>query len=82
MEIEEIEKHLIAFVQNNILAEELTIQATDELKLVGLDSFSIVEIILFIERKFGFVIPDEQLLPDHFQSIQKIAILVKDYLNQ
>lgn len=80
MEIEIIERELIQFLEKNILSENVNVTAIQELKLAGLDSFSIVEIILFIERKYGFVIPDEHLLPDNFKTIHAIALLVHAYL--
>jgi acyl carrier protein len=80
MEIEAIERELTQFLEKNILTENVKITSDQELKAAGLDSFSIVEIILFIERKFGFVIPDEQLLPENFKTIQAIALLVHTYL--
>jgi acyl carrier protein len=80
MEIEAIERELTQFLEKNILTENVKISSDQELKEAGLDSFSIVEIILFIERKFGFVIPDEKLLPENFKTIQAIAFLVHAYL--
>jgi acyl carrier protein len=47
-----------------------------ELKSIGIDSFSIVEIILFIERKYGVVLRDDQLLPAHFKTVHSIAQLI------
>ena len=82
MDIEAIERELIQFLEKNILSENVKINAGQELKAAGLDSFSIVEILLFIERKFGFVIPDEQLLPENFKTIHSIALLVHTYLTK
>lgn len=80
MEIEAIERELSQFLVKNILTENINITSDQELKVAGLDSFSIVEIILFIERKYGFVIPDEQLIPENFKTIHAIAILVQAFL--
>lgn len=76
MKAQEIEIEMIRFLENNILAKGVKIAPDSELREVGIDSFSIVEIILFIERKYGFVIPDEQLVPDNFRSIKTIAAVV------
>lgn len=80
MEIEAIERELSQFLVKNILTDNINITSDQELKVAGLDSFSIVEIILFIERKYGFVIPDEQLIPENFKTIHAIAILVQAFL--
>lgn len=66
------------YIQNNILAENIQIDATTDLKQAGIDSFSTVEIILFIERKFGVAIPDEKLVPENFKTLQSLAATVLD----
>lgn len=77
MDIQQIEKDIIHFLESNIVNEKCSIPVDQPLRDLGIDSFSIVEIILFIERKYGKVIPDEQLLPDNFKTVQAIAQLVK-----
>ena len=74
--IEEIKTYIV----NNILAEAVQIDATTNLKQAGIDSFSTVEIILFIERKFGVSIPDEKLLTDNFKTLQALAVLVLELM--
>ena len=76
MDIEEVEKSLIKFLENNILGEDLTINSDSSLAEIGVDSYSIVEILLFIERKYGFVIPDDHLKPDNFKNVNSIARIV------
>ena len=51
MDIVTIENEIIQFLEKNILSEGVKITAHEELRKVSIDSFSIVEIILFIERK-------------------------------
>lgn len=74
--IEEIKK----YIQNNILAETVQIDVSTNLKQAGIDSFSTVEIILFIERKFGVSIPDEKLLPDNFKTLHALAATVQELM--
>jgi acyl carrier protein len=73
MDIEEVEKSLIKFLENNILGDEVAIDAKSSLAEIGVDSYSIVEILLFIERKYGFVIPDDYLKPENFNTVNSIA---------
>ena len=68
------------YIENNILAESVQIDADTNLKQVGIDSFSTVEIILFIERRFGVSIPDEKLVPDNFKTIQALAATVVELM--
>lgn len=80
MDLITIENALIKFLKDNILDENVQIDATQDLSEIGVDSYSIVEIVLFIERKFGFVIPDSELKPEHFKNVQSIAKVVLSHL--
>jgi acyl carrier protein len=42
-----------------------------------LDSMSILKTVTFCEEQFGVAIPDEDVLPDHFESVRAIARLVE-----
>lgn len=68
------------YIEKNILAEGVQIAADTDLKQVGIDSFSTVEIILFIERKFGVAIPDEKLIPDNFKTLNALAAVVQELM--
>lgn len=68
------------YIEKNILAEGLQLNAATDLKQAGIDSFSTVEIILFIERKFGVSIPDEKLIPDNFKTLQALAATVLELM--
>lgn len=82
METTAIIEEIKTYIQQNILAGDLQIDADSDLKNVGIDSFSTVEIILFIERKFGIAIPDEKLLPDNFRTLRALASTVKELMTE
>ncbi|MFM8559790.1 MAG: acyl carrier protein [bacterium] len=42
-----------------------------------LDSMAILKTVTFCEEQFGVTIPDEDVLPDHFESVRAIARLVE-----
>jgi acyl carrier protein len=42
-----------------------------------LDSMAILKTVTFCEEQFGIAIPDEDVLPDHFESVRAIAKLVE-----
>jgi acyl carrier protein len=73
---EEISGILKAYIQQSILADERTIDERTDLREAGIDSFSIVEIILFIETRFGVAIPDEKLLPENFANVYGLSAIV------
>jgi acyl carrier protein len=68
------------YIENNILSADVKIDADTNLQQAGIDSFSTVEIILFIERQYGVVIPDEKLLPDNFKTLQALSLTVQELL--
>jgi acyl carrier protein len=80
MSAESIIGEIKKYIEKNILAEDIRIEADTNLKEIGIDSFSIVEIILFIERRFGVAIPDEKLVPDNFKSLQALAATVLELM--
>jgi acyl carrier protein len=65
------------FIETNIVAASVRLEAETNLQDAGIDSFSIVEIILFIQRRFGIAIPDAQLLPENFKTLRSLARMVK-----
>ena len=46
------------------------------------DSFSMVSLKMFIEKKFNIIIPDEEATPEAFDSVNKIVDLVNGYLEK
>ncbi len=46
------------------------------------DSFSMVSLKMFIEKKFNISIPDEEATPEAFDSVNKIVDLVNGYLEK
>lgn len=46
------------------------------------DSFSMVSLKVFLEKKFNISIPDDEATPEAFDSVNKIVDLVKGYLEK
>ena len=42
-----------------------------------LDSQGVLEVVSFIEQRFAITIPDEDLVPEHFQTIARIGAYVE-----
>lgn len=70
---ETYETAIINFLKNNILAEGVEINPQTILRETGIDSYSIVEIILFIERQYNYVLPDHLLKSENFITVETIA---------
>ncbi len=78
--VEQISKELLLFVQSNLLDSKIAITPETPFNQVGLDSMSIIEIVLFIERKFGVAISEKDLTPDSLKSIQSLSDCTFKYL--
>lgn len=68
------------YIEKNIISSNVKIDASTNLQQAGIDSFSTVEIILFIERQYGVMIPDHKLIPDNFKTLQALAATVDELL--
>lgn len=77
MTLEAYEKAILNFLKNNILAEGVDIQPETILRETGIDSYSIVEIILFVERQFNYVMPDHLLKSENFTTVTTIAAILE-----
>jgi acyl carrier protein len=75
-----IEKELLGFLGKHLLAKNISYDVDTELSSVGIDSLSTVEILLFIERRYGVMIPDEKLDRQTLRSVSTIAVSVYDRL--
>lgn len=81
MDGETIIRDIKNYIQKNITAEEVILDAATELQDAGIDSFSIVEIILFIERKYGVAIPDDKMVPENFRTLEALSQTVLGLMN-
>ena len=68
-----IEQELLDFLGKHLLAKNIEYNVDTELSNIGIDSLSTVEILLFIERRFRVMIPDEQLDRKTLRSVSTIA---------
>jgi acyl carrier protein len=42
-----------------------------------IDSMNVVELVLFLEQQFGIQVADHEIVPDNFDSIEKLANFVQ-----
>ena len=70
---------LIEFIKTNLVAEGVEVTPETPFEKLGLDSFSIIEIILFIERKYGVTISDKELNKENLYSVSSLAKCVQNH---
>lgn len=67
-----------SFVLSNFYPAHATLLADDTSLLEEgiIDSTGVLELLAFVEREFGIKIPDEEILPENFDGIARIAAFV------
>jgi acyl carrier protein len=81
--MEEMQKTILAYVVNEYVEEGSDVEIGLDSPLISsgiVDSFSMVSLKTFLERKYKISIPDDKATPEAFDTVNKIAVLVKDYL--
>lgn len=62
-----------AYLKKRFLAPDVSIAASDKFADLGIDSMTVVELVMFIEEEFGIVIPAEQLTGENLASLEALA---------
>lgn len=75
---EEMYKQISDFIAMKILKQPKRIIKSDEALISGgvIDSFSLVDLALFVEDTFGVRIADSELNANTFDSIEQLAALI------
>ncbi len=47
-----------------------------------IDSTGVLELVSFIEEKYGIPVEDEELIPDNFDSVNKLSAFITKKLNK
>lgn len=76
----EVAQELLKFITAEIVDSSIKLtQSTDLQNVDGIDSMAMVQIILFIERKFDVSFSDEELNPEIFKSVDVLAEAVVNH---
>lgn len=67
---------LVKFIQTNMAADAVIDASTPLIDRGILDSMGLMQVIMFVEEKTGIRIPDDEVLPDNFQTVGSIEVLV------
>jgi acyl carrier protein len=79
---EDVKKMIIDYVKREYLDEDSTQQVTESTKLISsgiVDSFSMVSLKMFLEKKFQIKIPDDKATPEAFDSVNNIMKLLNEF---
>ena len=83
---EEMKDVILEYVKNEYVEEddEETEVGYDTPLISGgiVDSFSMVSLKVFLEKKYKIQIPDAKATPEAFDTVNKIIILVKEFTGE
>jgi acyl carrier protein len=73
IDLDTVADTLTAYVNASIMAPGRRIQTDDDFEAVGIDSMALLKVLLFVEARFGFWPPDEDLVADNLRSPRALA---------
>ena len=84
MNVEEMKGIILNYVIKEYLEdEEMELTYVSSLISSGyVDSFSMVSLLVFLEKKFKIKIPPGKATPEAFDSVNKIVALVNQYIQE
>lgn len=80
--MDEMKKMIMDYVTNEYLDEDNEVDLTENTKLISggiVDSFSMVSLKRFLEKKFEVSLPDEEASPEAFDTVNSIIALVNKH---
>jgi acyl carrier protein len=74
----DIQNRIVVLVKGILEQNSLAVEVTPSALLVdiGLTSMDMVNLMLGVEAEFDFMIPQEQITPENFQSVDTLVRLV------
>lgn len=72
-DVDTISHEICAFLRSSVVAEGVAFDENAELRALGIDSFSIIEILLFIEKRFNIVVPESEITQENLATIASLA---------
>lgn len=78
----DMEDAILQYVKDEYLEEDDDVEVDLDTPLISsgiVDSFSMVSLKTFLEKKYKVSIPDAKATPDAFDSVKKIAEIVREF---
>jgi acyl carrier protein len=76
----EIEEQVRGYILENFLYTDDPSELSDDQSLFDsgvVDSTGVLELVSFIEDSYGVQVDDTELIPDNFDSVEKISAYIK-----
>lgn len=78
--MQDIESLIRAYISENILFSSNGYPYADDASFLEegiVDSMGIMELVAFVDDNFGIEVEDEELVPDNFDSISRLASYIR-----
>ena len=69
-------EHIRQFIRESFLVDDFT----DDQSFLAtglIDSLGVLQLVSFVEATFGLQVPDVDLVPEHFDSVERLAEYVR-----
>lgn len=73
---------LCRYIKTNIVENSIQVLPDTSFGKLGIDSLSIIELVLFLERKFKIILPEQELIPENFISANTLADCAMRYVKK
>lgn len=81
--MDDAKKMIIDYVKKEFLEDDSDMEIKEDTPLISsgiVDSFSMVSLKTFIEKKYKIQIPDAKATPEAFDTVNNIITLLKGYV--
>ena len=72
-----VAEELCDYLRSAVLAAGVALEPETRLAELGVDSVALVELTLFIERRYGLALPEAELTPRNLESAAALARCVR-----
>ena len=75
-----IEEKIRAYIAENILFSDNGYPYPDDASFLEegiVDSMGIMELVVFVDENFGIAVEDDELVPDNFDSVTRLAAYIR-----
>jgi acyl carrier protein len=80
-----VESQIKEYIARNLLFSDNGFQYGDDASFLDegiVDSVGVMELVAFVEEQFGFKVNDSEVIPDHFDSVSKLAAFIRSKSNK
>jgi acyl carrier protein len=80
----EIEARIRNYVAQNLLFSDNGFEYDNDDSFLQegiVDSVGVLELVLFVEETFGLTVDDQEITPDNFDSVNKLANYIRSKMN-